>query len=88
MRCASLSRKMCRYTTCVALGRIVQEKLQIANFKRSFGGTEVVENNYIVAGTAGRAAVNLFYAARRLRSLGPAGVTHAEPPVAEPLSAT
>jgi hypothetical protein len=41
----------------------------IARFKHSFGGTRVIEHNYIVTRSAGRAAVRLFYALRRIRSV-------------------
>lgn len=40
----------------------------IARFKRSFGGKEVLEHNYIVAKPVARIAIALFYAMRRLRS--------------------
>jgi len=55
------------YDLC-GLGTDSAERAAIANFKKSFGGTEVLENNYIVARAAGRAAVSFFYAMRRLRS--------------------
>jgi hypothetical protein len=40
----------------------------IARFKRSFGGREVLEHNYIAANPLARMAIALFYALRRARS--------------------
>lgn len=40
----------------------------IARFKQSFGGTQVLEHNYIAAGPIARIAIALFYAVRRICS--------------------
>jgi Acetyltransferase (GNAT) domain len=45
----------------------------IARFKRSFGGTQVTEHNYIAAKPVARIAIALFYAMRRMRSIGTTG---------------
>jgi Acetyltransferase (GNAT) domain len=51
------------------IGRDTIEKEGVARFKLSFGGRPVIEYNYILAGKLGQAAISLFYAIRRLRSL-------------------
>jgi hypothetical protein len=50
------------------IGRDTIEKEGVARFKLSFGGKPVTEYNYIVTGKVGRAAINLFYTIRWLRS--------------------
>jgi len=50
------------------VGADTPETAAIAKFKLSFGGTRVLEHNYIIARAAGRAAISFFYAIRRLRS--------------------
>jgi hypothetical protein len=55
------------YDLC-GLGTDTPEKAGIAFFKHSFGGTSVLEHNYVVARKSARMAVRLFYLARRIRS--------------------
>jgi hypothetical protein len=55
------------YDLC-GLGTDTPEKAAIAYFKKSLGGTEVLEHNYILARAAGHAALVLFYLMRRIRS--------------------
>lgn len=50
------------------VGTDTPETAAIARFKLSFGGTRVLEHNYIIARAAGRAAIRFFYAIRRIRS--------------------
>jgi hypothetical protein len=50
------------------VGTDTPETAAIAKFKLSFGGTRVLEHNYIIARAAGRAAIRFFYAIRRFRS--------------------
>jgi hypothetical protein len=50
------------------VGTDTPETAGIARFKHSFGGERAVEHNYIVARAAGRIAIRLFYAIRRIRS--------------------
>jgi lipid II:glycine glycyltransferase (peptidoglycan interpeptide bridge formation enzyme) len=57
------------YDFC-GIGTDTPEKAAIAYFKKSFGGTQVTEHNYVLARVAGRAAVAFFYALRRIRSRG------------------
>jgi hypothetical protein len=49
------------------IGRDTPEVRAIARFKFSFGGKVVQEFDYMIASRLGRAAINLFYAIRRLR---------------------
>ena len=51
-------------------GTSTPQKSAIARFKLSFGGTQVVEHNYMIANPLGRLAIALFYALRRIRSSG------------------
>jgi hypothetical protein len=44
------------------------ERAGIAAFKLSFGGTRVVEHDYIIARLLGRAVVRALYVLRRVRS--------------------
>jgi hypothetical protein len=50
------------------VGADTPETAAIAKFKLSFGGTRILEHNYIIARAAGRAAIRFFYIIRRLRS--------------------
>jgi hypothetical protein len=52
------------------VGTSTPEEAAIARFKLSFGGTRVLEHDYIMAGVAGRVAMRLVYAFRRIRSVG------------------
>jgi hypothetical protein len=49
------------------IGEYTSEIAAIARFKLSFGGTRVVEHNYVVARAPGRLAVSLLYGLRRFR---------------------
>lgn len=60
------SQGMQTYDFC-GVGTDSPEKAGIAYFKQSFGGTRVLEHNYILARAAGRTAVSLFYTLRRIR---------------------
>jgi lipid II:glycine glycyltransferase (peptidoglycan interpeptide bridge formation enzyme) len=55
------------YDLC-GLGTDTPEKAAIAYFKKSLGGTRVLEHNYVLARRPGHAAVALFYAMRQIRS--------------------
>jgi lipid II:glycine glycyltransferase (peptidoglycan interpeptide bridge formation enzyme) len=55
------------YDLC-GLGTDTPEKAAIAYFKQSFGGSRVLEHNYVLARRPGHAAVALFYAMRQIRS--------------------
>jgi lipid II:glycine glycyltransferase (peptidoglycan interpeptide bridge formation enzyme) len=66
MRCFK-SEGMKVYDIC-GIGTDTPETAAIANFKKSFGGTQVLEHNYVLACAAVRAAVSLFYMMRRIRS--------------------
>src|SRR5262249_1094740 len=55
------------YDFC-GVGTDTPEKASIAYFKKSFGGKQVTEHNYVLARVAGKAAVAAFYAWRRFRS--------------------
>jgi len=50
------------------VGTETPETSSIAAFKLEFGGIRVVEHNYIIARSTGRAAISAFYLMRRLRS--------------------
>jgi lipid II:glycine glycyltransferase (peptidoglycan interpeptide bridge formation enzyme) len=50
------------------IGTETPEKATIANFKLSFGGTRVVEHDYIITRAAGRAAIQLLFRLRRIRA--------------------
>jgi hypothetical protein len=52
------------------IGMDTPERAGIAEFKLSFGGTRVLEHDYIIARLPGRAAVRGLYALRRFRSDG------------------
>jgi regulator of sigma D len=55
------------------LGRIgtsTPEEAAITRFKLSFGGTRVLEHDYVMAGIAAHVAMRLLYAFRRIRSVG------------------
>lgn len=50
------------------IGTDSPQKAEIARFKLSFGGASVVEHNYMLTRAVGRAAINVFYAMRRMCS--------------------
>jgi hypothetical protein len=55
------------------LGRVgtsTPEEAAITRFKLSFGGTLVLEHDYVMAGVAAHVAMRLLYAFRRIRSAG------------------
>ena len=52
-------------------GTDTPRKAGIARFKQSFGGTQVLEHNYVAARPIARMAITLFYALRRIRSARP-----------------
>jgi lipid II:glycine glycyltransferase (peptidoglycan interpeptide bridge formation enzyme) len=52
------------------IGTDTPEVAEIARFKLSFGGSSVIEHNYMIAHAAGRAATGLFYMVRYLRTTG------------------